>query len=365
MEPPPWEQKVSFKHALALAAVLKRKHDKQAAELNDKCSALKHQVEILQVKHASLQRDTSAERLRAFMHGIGNDHAIPPIASLEQWNRAIDSLPQHASLLSHLHEYTVLQSLSTALCFSESEPVPGLVAAALQLTPARALVSVLTDMMKQSVERESMRRVVECLSDFCAISHDVMTPEEDVDALQNFCLQMLMAASGLQDVTCLPVDNNVDTGTAEAKGQPDDGSLTAAELLTILQKHSTTGMLVMASAAYCLQSILKKLAGDITGEFAGTAATEAQGLSNESNILTASQQIASLLHKCLRDLPDWISLSEVTIDDDFLSGIASAVWSSAELGSIISPLHPEVARQSQRSAALLISALQRISAPSS
>ena len=49
-------------------------------------------------------------------------------------------------------------------------------------------------------------------------------------------------------------------------------------------------------------------------------------------------------------------------DDGFLRSVAAAIWEGSAACDVVAPAHPEVAKQGQRCAALLVSALQKMSA---
>lgn len=294
-----------------------------------------------------------------------------------------------------LHRFSL--SLSRSLVSSSSSSSSSHLAAGTP-TPTQALVQLTHGIITSPTFsasftspkiKEILVNAASCLGKLCTHPHDCLSLQ-DVPLLQEFMSTLLTTAccssskesgtntTNTHDIKSNEEEQNKNSSTplakdgtgSEAPRPSSSSSLNALFLLEAFQKSCGTGYLVLGCASHTLQSFIQHLRGFVTGEtlekqpplpltpVAETKIGEEESFSEES-LVVACGNVARILQSCLRELPSWSC--ELPFEDEFLREIATAVWDISATSKVIAPAHPETAKQGQRCAALLVSALQQMS----
>jgi len=414
------EQNIPVKQALAIACIQKRRFDEELNHQKQENARLKQQIEQLELKLDKYKAAASPELLLNTCFNIGS----PSFSAAEEeassnfslqlenlaisatlWNRAAGVLPPsiHA-FLCQVFEYTAQRNIrtqpdnennasATAVPFpstSSSHPAAG------PSTPTQALVHLAQDIVSAPTSfapctspktEEVLLKGASCLGELCKNPRDCLTLR-DFSLLQEFISTLLRTACCSTSEKCvLSTKNTQAIGSNEEEHHensstpipaavasseaPVSSSLNALRLLEAFQSSCGTGYLVLGCAAHTLQSFIQHLRGLVTGETMelqpplpsaslGEMKNEA---ASEESVVVACGNIAGILQSCLRELPSWSC--ELPFQDEFLREVATAVWDISAASKVIAPAHAETAKQGQRCAALLVSALQQMSESSS
>ncbi len=417
---PLWEQNVSFKQALAIAAVQKRKFDEEIKQYEQKNAGLEQQIENLKLELAKYRAAASPELLLTtiFNSDSPSSSSAEELFSLQLetlaisatiWTRAAEILPSsNHSFLCQVFEYTARRRIepnnqeNAASAVASSSSSSSLAAAGTS-TPTQALIHLTHDIITTPFSSTSSSTAIEniltkaasCLGELCKHPHECLT-------LQDFSLLQEFISTLLTTACCSTSDKNQkheeDThvlgSNREENGHRNVGRIPTAatvappalSLLEALQSSCGTGYLVLGCASHTLKSYIQRLKGIVTGEImevlekpppppllllatatpsAETCTTEEKQelLFTEESLLVACGNIAPIVQSCLRQLPSWSA--ELPSEDEFLREVAAAVWAVSSASEVIAPAHGEIAKQGQRCAALLVSALQQMAVASS
>ncbi|KAG7675055.1 hypothetical protein Ndes2526B_g07902 [Nannochloris sp. 'desiccata'] len=414
---PLWEQSISFKKALAIAAVQKRRFDDEINQQEQKNGALEQQIEQLKLELDKYKTPSSPELLLNTCFNLGS-HCSSAAAEEENsdfslqlenlaisatlWNRAAEFLPPsiHAFLCQVL-EYTARRRIgsqvdnnnenNTGAALASSLIFPSHLAAGTP-TPTQALIQLTHAIISAPTSsasstphqtEEILVKAASCLGELCKHPHDCLTLQ-DFSLLQEFISTLSTAAycstsekgvSNTENTYAIGEEHNENNTTpptaAGALGEaPLSSSLNALRLLKAFQSSCGTGYLVLGCAAHTLKSFIHHLRGLVIGETinelhpplpltpSAEMRSEEESFSEESLVI-ACGKISRIVQYCLRELPSWSC--ELPFQDEFLREVATAVWDISAASKIIAPAHPETAKQGQRCAALLVSALQQMS----
>jgi hypothetical protein len=406
---PLWEQSISFKQALAIAAVQKRRVDAVLQQQEQRTAELEQQIEHLKSELAKYQADTSSELL---LNACFNSSSPSSLASEEEqsssdyfshqletlaisatlWNRASENLPPSAhGFLCRVLEFSSRRrrtgventtTLSISSCISPLEAVG-------TPTPTQALIQLTQDIVTapcmSSKTTEILVNAASYLGELCKHPHECLTAQ-DFSLLQEF-ISTLITTSCCR--TLLPANINAEeeenTTTTKLKNglAPSSTGSVKSTLLEAFQSSCGTGYLVLGCAAHTLHRFIQRLRALVTGDLImeppppppPPQQQQQQSLppppenlietrieadfSTEESLVTACGSIACIVQACLRELPSWSV--ELPFQDEFLREIATAVWDVSVASKVIAPVHGEIAKQGQRCAALLVSALQKMS----
>lgn len=416
--PPPWEQDIPFKTALAIAAVHKRKFEAEIRSWQQKCVAFEQKLEQLEAENARAIASGSPEVLLEAIFATST-HPRPTENLAYDLPEQLDSLAISASLWSkaaetlHLDSHPFLcQVLDYAArrratqAASEVDntsaagggSTAGAAAALISTpTPAQSLIKLMKDITftassSQSHQATILPQAAACLTQLCLRPLDCLS-EQDFTSLQEFISELLTAtytADSSQDLprkeseeecggnlgsmeethsqwkTTAAAATRIEQSRAgDCSSSSFSGNHAAIRLLETLQNSSGTGYLVLGCAGHGLQDLLRRLRASVIGEQERDLAPLLPGSKDldqdqeESLLVRACMQVATVLHSCLRELPAWSG--EMSPDDGFLRGVAAAIWDASAMCDVVAPAYPEVAKQGQRCAALLVSALQQMS----
>ena len=413
---PLWECDIPFKQALAVAAVQKRRFDAEIHQLQQKCTALQQQIDALQHENAKSNNSASnIEHLLASIFSADNNTATTAATASPE-----DFLPSHLEalsqsahlwknaaeiLLSHTHHPFLCQLLEyntrrRALTTEDeqskqtsSTPFLGGVT-----TPIHALIQLLSDIIitSGSTTATTLKNIdvgaataaaASCLSELCLRPSQCLAVD-DFSALQEFISHVIDAACDGSSAETLPSDMNnqekeIEKEEGEKEGE-DSTTAIAKKLLEMFQRSAGTGYMVLGCAADALLHLIQQLRALVTGQpslispppftsssltaveeekeegEASSARYHHENEKNEKVLVCTSIAMAVVLQGCLRELPRWAT--EMVSSDDFLQSTAASIWEVSEVCKVVAPAHPEVAKQGQRCAALLVSALQQMAA---
>jgi len=343
------EQAISFKTALAVAAVQRRRHNIEVEQLEQRCKALEQMLEA--TKQKEQQKSDNIMSLIAagsdFSEASGVASLEVQLACMESWRAAAQLTPLEmhpflAKLLQHSsHRRSKEQSIGI-LC-----------------TPTQACIEVLEAVMTDASASENQAAqhaeiilsTTNCLVALCSRPAEVIS-DEDFSRLQSFTgslLESICRCGERSEIAVARCKN-----ASEAMGQ----------IFSALKAGPMTGYIVLGCAAHSLHAVVSSLAARVTGETSprqGGALEEQEeewgGVSDAalSNSCVASAQ---LLQDCLRGSP--VAMTAMPPDETFMRGVAEAMWATSEVCNVIALAHSEVAKQGQRCAALLVSALQQV-----
>ena len=413
MEPPPWERAISFKTALAIAAVQKRKFDAELSTWQQKYAELEQKIQVLEAEKAKAIACGTPEVLLAAVFNTNSflPDGLPTQAfdlpkqldslatSATLWTRAAEILsPDIYPFLCQVIDYatrrkatpTTVADVDNIACygcgdFDGNTATTGATAAALigTPTPAQSLILLMKDITlgtstfematttttaaTENYDEIILPEAVSCLSQLCLRPLDCLS-EQDFAALQEFISLLLTACytyTTNDDIDIDSSDTHLETSISGRYSiMPTKSSKAALTLLDTLQNSAGTGYIVLGCAGHGLQDLLVRLRAAVTGEgevVPPDQKNQEKDLDQEERLIVrACLQVSSIVQNCLRELPTWSV--EMSPDDGFLRSVAAAIWEGSAACDVVAPAHPEVAKQGQRCAALLVSALQKMSA---
>jgi hypothetical protein len=388
----PLTQTVDLKHALAVAVVQRRRHDAQSKRWQERCQALQQQIDELKqqadgVADSSRRRHPLAVLCSEQPDAAGSSQHSPAdaqstLASLMLWSRAVHALPPEEcqSFLGRVQRYILMKEAAAG----GAAPTAGLLAR----TPAGALLEALTDLLEatsgggdtqMSHPAACISQAADCLAALCG-RPDEGLGNGDGESVHQFTAWLVHLACTPQQQHEPQTSNDdvaQDGGSADAAAAPPAAAaaptpLHAGALLLLerLAGSPGTGLLVLSCTAEAAHSCITALVESITGDDMGAGEPPAGQpprpdggsgeAAHEAALLQAHAALSALLQRCLRALPEWSGAAGP--GEEFLRNVAGSVWGANEACRLLTLTQPAAARQVQRSTALLVAALQQISA---
>jgi hypothetical protein len=410
---PLWKQNISFKQALAIAALQKRKFDEEIKQQEQRNAELQDQIEGLKLELKKYKAEASPELLLSKTFSPLGNHSPCSTAAEEEsfdfalqldtlaisatlWTNAAEILPLDThTFLCQVLNYTAQRKKTTTQINNSTTDAAAPSSTTFPLaggtpTPAQALIQLTHDIIATLLSSSSsapkmmeevLVKAAFCLGQLCKHPHDCLTLQ-DFSLLQesistliitSCCRKLEKIQSNVEKVSNIE-ENAAENWTASLAGAVTTEASSALCLLEAFQSSCGTGYLALGCAAHTLQSYMQRLRGLVTGELelevdpppSPSTTMELiieENLLDEESLVNACGNVARIVQSCLRELPSWSA--EMTFQDEFLEEIAAAVWDINAASEVIAPAHAEIAKQGQRCAALMVSALQQMSAISS
>ena len=399
---PPWEQTISFKFALAVAAAQKRAFDEELRGRKEKTLALEQQNRELQAQVDSIHHSHTRESV---LNSIFASNQTED--SLEGGDE--DSLSSRLSQLSlsahfwttcasdlfgtSIHTQQFLNKVFKYVCLCDGDDNDGdhchhhLLAPL--TTPVQALLQTIDDIIRVnhdtsniSIDTRGILRdcigyiaaiVTVGISGAAAVPPQLNHPSEcmgpdDYNAIHQFIKDVMLHPCPKPLLQRQQQPSNDGDGNTDNK-EKESALLTQCALDGFIQASSSTGCIVLGCAVQNQYDLLLSLKSIVTQEINNKEQEEDE---EEAIIDRCIIQHALIVQQCLRLLPAWCNPSPAfsslsppshppTPSEEFLQQISRTIWESTEVCAVVAPAHPDVAKQGQRCAALLVDALQHIS----
>lgn len=354
MHEPAWEQNISFKSALAVAAVLTKNYEAKLAAAEDRCSALSEELEQLKAKELHAPENLSS----LVAPGINDGSAFPAFSlqdqlrCMEKWMQASEAVaPELHLFLARLQQYAAHRRRGDGR-------------KQLYCTPAQACIEALQGVLMAApgaADAQQHSQIISnataCLAALCMRPLELLDPS-DWEALQDFTGGVVGHIAGTPMAIATTSTPNQEPAHPIVNLPPGGAGNQVDKILSALVASSSTAYIVLGCAAHALLAAMSCLVAAVTGEHQElTPGGNAELPANEAGSAAACLTCASLLQRCLKTLP--AAMADHPPDDDFLRSVAKVVWAVSEKCSVVAPVHPQVAKEGQRCAALLVSAFQR------
>jgi hypothetical protein len=393
---PLWEHDISFKKALAIAAVQQRKFKTKLEGLRSRCTELEREVATLKEQLAR-HTPTASTLVDLLTPNQDNDRSPASdaaadgpeegalqyhLACLAAWINAENVLQTPAkTVLAQVQVYNMRKQLASSVA---NRRLLGPSATSLLGAPVPALVSALEDLTAQCASLSNRRqefnqalqavdRILACLATLCLQPSHGQQPV-DFLCLQRFVSRLLPTygiESSSDDHKSAEMSDNVDDrmldATTNASASCRTTTIVTHSIDQLRKNGAGTGLILLGCAAHALHAAVEALVDDLvrlSPEKEGNATSAACPIEGEHAMDHACPKacirLADVVQACLRDLPAWTVV--LPPSDDYLRAVAEDVWNAGERCKLAIQMHPEL-REVQRCGAILMDALQQVVGP--